>query len=116
MKNMICIVCPKGCHLSVDDSDKNAPVITGNSCPRGHAYALEELTAPKRTVTSTVAIEGGLHRRLPVRTSAPIPKERMLDAVRALDGVRVFSPVSAGQVIVRNVCDTGADFIAVRSL
>lgn len=116
MKNMICIVCPKGCHLSVDDSDKNNLRVSGNACPRGGNYAIEELTAPKRMVTSTVVISGALHDRLPVKTAAPVPKELVFDVVRALDHVRVEAPVSVGQVIVENVCGTGVDIVAARTM
>ena len=116
MKNMICIVCPKGCHLSVDDSDKSNLRVSGNACPRGKEYAIEELTAPKRMVTSTVVISGALHDRLPVKTAAPIPKGLIFEAVRALDGVRVSAPVKVGDVIVENVCGTGVDIIAARSM
>ena len=33
MKALICIICPKGCRLQVDE--KNRFAVTGNSCPRG---------------------------------------------------------------------------------
>lgn len=71
-KTLICIVCPRGCHLEVDENFN----VTGNFCKRGIAYAKEELTTPTRTLTSTVIIRGGVIPRLSVKTSAPIPKEK----------------------------------------
>ncbi len=112
MTELICIVCPKGCRLRVDEARGFA--VKGNSCPRGAEYGRAELTHPVRVVTSTVRIAGALHPRCPVKTSAPIPKKLVFDAVRALDGVRLAAPVSAGQVVVRNVCGSGADFVATR--
>ena len=50
MKEMICIVCPRGCHLKVNDNNE----VSGNFCPRGAKYAIEEITCPKRYITSTV--------------------------------------------------------------
>ena len=73
MKELICIVCPKGCHLKVDET--NDYKVTGNGCPRGEEYGKIELTHPTRVVTSTVQCSGGAHPRCPVKTSAPIPKE-----------------------------------------
>ena len=32
MKELICIVCPRGCHLTVDED--HGYTVTGNSCPR----------------------------------------------------------------------------------
>ena len=36
MKELICIVCPKGCHLRVDED--NGYAVTGNGCPRGGVW------------------------------------------------------------------------------
>ncbi len=60
IKELICICCPKGCHLRVDTANDYA--VTGNACPNGAAYGKEELTHPTRIITSTVRITGGLYR------------------------------------------------------
>lgn len=109
---MICIVCPMGCHLSVDD-DLN---VTGNTCPRGAAYAKTELTDPTRTVTTTVEIEGAIHPRLPVITDKPIKKGLMMDLIRALNDVKVQAPVQVKDVIVPNVLGTDVNVVASRSM
>ena len=70
-KNLICIVCPRGCHLTIDENMN----VSGNTCKRGEVYARNEVTHPTRMITSTVRIIGGELERLPVATSAPIPKE-----------------------------------------
>lgn len=114
MKELICIVCPKGCHLKVDEEQDYA--VTGNSCPRGAEYGRVELTHPTRTVTSTVRCTGGAHPRCPVKTSAPVPKERVFEVMAALDGVTLTAPVAAGQAVVKNVCGLGADVVATRNM
>jgi len=114
MKNLICIVCPKGCHLQVDEEHGYA--VTGNSCPRGAEYGKTELLHPTRVLTSTVRLEGGLHRRLPVKTSAPIPKELMFEAMNALNGVTLTAPVTVGQVVIANLLGTGVDVVATRDM
>ena len=50
MKELICIVCPKGCHLKVDE--ENGCAVTGNGCPRGAEYGKNELLHPTRVLTS----------------------------------------------------------------
>ena len=72
MKEVICICCPKGCHLQVDEQNDYA--VTGNGCPNGIAYGKEELTNPTRIVTSTVRAAGGLHPRCAVKTTLPVPQ------------------------------------------
>ena len=48
MKELICIVCPKGCHLKVDEENNYA--VTGNACPRGAEYGAAELQHPVRVL------------------------------------------------------------------
>ena len=114
MKELICIVCPRGCHLKVDED--NGYAVTGSGCPRGEEYGRRELTHPTRVITSTVRCRGGAYPRCPVKTSGPIPKERIFEAVALLDGVTVEAPVRLGQVGARDVCGTGADFVVTRAL
>lgn len=114
MKNLICIVCPKGCHLSVDD--ENGYAVTGNGCPRGAEYGKKELTAPTRVITSTVKISGGLYPRCPVKTDRPVPRELIFDIMRQLDGIELAAPVCVGDVIIPDVLGTGANLVASRSM
>ena len=114
MKELICIVCPKGCHLKVDE--KNDYSVTGNACDRGAEYGKNELTNPMRMITSTVKIEGALHKRCPVKTSTSIPKAKMFEVVKALDGILLKSPVKCGDVIIKNVAGTDADIISAKSI
>ena len=102
MKEMICICCPMGCRLSVDDSDKNDIKVSGNTCPRGAKYARDEVICPKRMVTSVVEVEGGEIGMVSVKTSDSIPKDRMFDALKLLDNLLIPAPVKLGQVIVEN--------------
>ena len=113
--NLICIRCPRGCHLTVTKEGDEVRV-TGNSCPRGIEYGRSEMINPERTLTTTVAIISKDHRRLPVITSKPIPKGRVMDVVKSLKGVTVTAPVHMGDVIVRDALGLGADIIASRSI
>lgn len=114
MKELVCIVCPKGCHLYVDE--ENGYAVTGNSCPRGAAYGEAELRHPVRVVTSTVRIEGAAHSRCPVRTDGAIGREKVLEAVALLDGVTLRAPVKSGQTVLSNILGTEVSFIASRSM
>lgn len=114
MKELICIVCPKGCHLKVDE--QNGYAVTGNACPRGAEYGKKELQNPTRTLTSTVRVQGAALSRLPVKTDKEIPKAMVQKAVRLLDGVTVNAPVKVGDVVLKDILGTGAAFVATRSL
>jgi CxxC motif-containing protein len=114
----LCIGCPLGCRLEVDeDLEEHAIVeVRGFSCRRGKEYAIQEHTAPQRMVTTTVAIDKARWARLPVRTSRPAPKDKVLEICRALRTVRVSAPIASGDIIVRNILDTGVDIIATRDM
>ena len=71
---------------------------------------------PTRVLTTTVAIEGGAHGRMPVRTEQPIPKGKLFEAVEALRQVRLTSPVHCGDVVLENILGTGVNVIASRDL
>jgi CxxC motif-containing protein len=111
---LVCIVCPAGCRLQVDPANNHA--VTGNSCKRGEGYGRQEIASPARVITSTVCISGAELPRLPVKTDRPIPKEKISDAMEMLDGLEVQAPVQSGGIIVKDICDTGAHFVATRSL
>lgn len=112
MHNFICIVCPRGCHLQVDDKGN----VTGNTCPRGKAYAINEIDNPTRMITSTVAVSSEEFRRLPVRTAAPIPKGRIFDVMEEIGKVRISAPVNINDVVIENVLGLGVDIIATRNI
>lgn len=114
MKELICIVCPRGCHLQVDE--QNDYTVTGNGCPRGAAYGKTELTNPTRVLTSTVRIAGAAHRRLPVKTSTAIPKGLLFQAMEQVNGLQVQAPVALGQVLIADLLGTGADLVAAKGM
>ncbi len=114
MKNMVCIVCPKGCRLQIDT--QNGYNVKGNECKRGEEYAIAELTAPVRVLTSTVAVDGAMYPRVSVKSNKPLPKEDVFNAMHLLDDVKLTAPVTLGQVIIKDVCGSGADIVATRSL
>ena len=114
MTNIICITCPKGCHLSVDE--ENGYKVTGNGCPRGEIYGKNELQHPVRVITSTVKIEGAAVPRLPVKTDKALPKEKMFDCMHLLDDITVQSPVKVGTVLAENILGTDVNIVATKSL
>jgi CxxC motif-containing protein len=115
-KELICVNCPKGCRITVTLADGKVQSITGNSCPKGAEYAAKETTRPERILTSTVRIEGGLWRVLPVITSGAIPLDQMEAVMKTVRTVRVEAPVAMNQVLVENINGLGVDLIASRSM
>ena len=112
MKELICIMCPKGCRLTVDD-DLN---VTGNGCVRGVTYGKQEVTDPRRYLTSTVKVVSKRYKRLPVISSGDLPKDRVTDVVKFLDTVEVKAPIKVKDVVVKDVLGLGVDILATRTI
>ena len=114
--NLICIGCPLGCPLTVEMEGNEVKSVSGNTCPRGDAYAKKELTNPTRIVTSTVRVAGGKLAMVSVKTESDIPKGKIFDCVKALKDIEVTAPVKIGDVIVENVAGTGVNVIATKNV
>ena len=114
MKELVCIVCPKGCRLKVDENNDYA--VTGNACPRGAVYGKSEIQNPTRVLTSTVKIEGALYRRCPVKTDGVVPKGKLMEVMQLLNAVELKSPVKIGQVVIENVAGTDANVVVTKDL
>lgn len=117
-REMICIVCPIGCHLEITrDSENNEDyVVNGARCKRGKSYGIKELSNPTRLVTSTVKIRGGSLLRLPVRTDKEIPKDKIFECMKIINEIEVATPIDMGQIIAENILDTHVNIIASRSV
>ena len=103
-RELICIGCPMGCRLTAEIEDGVVTRVTGNTCRRGEEYAKKECVAPMRTAT------------VPVRTNGEVPKAQVLAVADALRRATAQAPIHAGDVVLRDVCGTGVDVIAVKSM
>lgn len=114
MTNLICITCPRGCHLQVDE--ENGYAVTGNACPRGAVYGYNELTNPTRVVTSTVRTDSEETPRCPVKTDGAIPKGKMFEVMQLLDSIVLKTPSTHGEVVIPDVLGTGIDIITCKDV
>ncbi|MEG0051127.1 MAG: DUF1667 domain-containing protein [Terrisporobacter sp.] len=114
-RDITCIVCPRGCRMVVNNIDGQY-IVEGNSCIRGAKYGVDEVTSPKRVITSTVRLEGSYLNMLPVKTAGAIPKEMMFDVMEVLSNIKVTAPVNVGDVIVKNVLGTGVDILSAKTM
>ena len=112
MKELTCIVCPRGCRLTIDD-DLN---VTGNSCPRGAIYAKDELTNPKRMITSFMRVKNRENCVVSVKTSVAIPKGMIFQVMEEINRVGVDAPTRIGDIAIKDVLGTGADIVITKNI
>ena len=113
---LTCIECPTGCEVTVLVEDGKAVSVEGYGCRRGRDYAIAEIECPVRILTTTVVGQGLSVRMVPVRTSSPIPRERLMDAMAEIRKARVQKHVRLGDVVIADVLGLGVDVIATREV
>ena len=110
-REMTCIICPMGCRLTCAIQSETITV-SGNTCKRGEKYAVQEVTCPRRTVTSLVAVDGAALPLCPVKTAQQVPKAKIPEVLEALHAARAQAPVKIGDVLIPDVAGTGVDIVA----
>lgn len=108
---LVCIVCPKGCRMTVE-GDK----VSGNTCKKGEAFARAEATCPMRTVCSTVATAFAEMPVLPVRTDGEIPKDKIGELMKLVNTIKVEKKLHRGDVVAKNVVGTKVNLIATATI
>ena len=112
---IVCINCPVGCRLTVTMENGDVKQVTGNQCKRGQQYARQECIHPLRMVTAVLPVAGS-REPVSVKTREPIPKELVIACMEVLSRQVLTAPVLAGSVVLENVCGTGVDVIATKSV
>jgi len=109
-KEFTCIVCPIGCHITAEIENGKVISVSGNSCPRGDKYVRSEIVRPMRMLTTTMRTEEG--RIIPVRTNIAVEKKKLFDCMREINSHTAPDDIKIGEVIIKNILETGADIIA----
>ena len=112
-RDMTCIICPRGCALKVEIENENITV-SGNSCPKGKQYAIDECTNPTRTVTSSVRVENLEDTMLSVKTENPVSKDKIFEVMRLIRAKSVCAPVKIGDVIIKDAF--GTNIVATKDI
>ena len=80
-----CIICPAGCSLEIRQ-ENGEWIVSGNRCPRGKQYAIQEMTDPRRTVTATAETDSAAYPRIPLKSVSPVPKMKIGAVLEAIGG------------------------------
>lgn len=112
-RTLTCIICPRGCALTAEIT-ADGVIVTGNACPKGQEYAVNECTNPVRTVTATVRVSNRYNTMASVKTVTPVAKDRMMEVMTVLRNTKIEAPVKIGDVILTNVC--GSDIVITKAV
>ncbi|AWZ47584.1 molybdopterin oxidoreductase [Clostridiaceae bacterium 14S0207] len=115
IRELVCIVCPKGCKLLVEKQD-NKIIVSGNSCKRGEKYGINEVQNPKRVLTSTIRVINSKQKRISVKTTDAIPKEMLFNAMKEISKIEVKIPMKVGDIIKENFLNTKTNLICTKTI
>ncbi|MBR6772015.1 MAG: DUF1667 domain-containing protein [Clostridia bacterium] len=107
----VCIVCPEGCSISAV-REKDGIKLSGNKCKRGEEYVKQEITDPRRNISSSVLVCNGVRPLVPVKTASPIPKNKIYEVMEEIKKAKVNAPIYAGQVIISDAAQTDVCIVA----
>ena len=102
LREYTCVVCPNGCALQVEVSEGEETKVlsvTGNLCPRGDAWARQEVENPLRTISTNVLVKGGTLPVASVRTLDAVPLARIKDVRNSLRSIVLQAPVHIGDIV-----------------
>ena len=111
-----CIICPIGCKILVNKKGNNVEISEGNKCKKGIDYATNEALDPRRVLTTSVLVENGNWPLVSVKSSRPIPKDKIFDVLKEIKKIKVKAPIKIGKIIISNVANTSIDIISTKSI
>ena len=113
-RELTCINCPMGCRITVTMEGSEITAIEGNTCKRGETYARTEVTAPVRTVTTTIKVVGGTSDRVSCKTLTPVPKEKVFEVMADISKASCNAPIKTGDVLIGDCAGTGVPVVATK--
>lgn len=115
-RKFVCIVCPNGCEIEAEFEGENIKRISGNKCRKGEEYVVQELIDPRRTIASSVRIEGSFLPLCSVRLTNPIPKKDIFRVMEEVNKIHLKAPVHVGDIVLHNVCGLGSDVVVTKNM
>ncbi len=115
-KKFTCIICPNSCEIEVEFNGRKIRNLKGNLCDKGADYVRKEISFPERGLTTSVRVRNGSLPLVSVKTSKPIPRNRIMDAMKEIRRLSVSAPVKVGDTLLENILGTGADLVATKNV
>ncbi len=115
-RTFTCIVCPNGCEIEAKYEGTEVLSVTGNLCPKGRTYVTQELVDPRRTIATSVRVTGGTLPLVSVRLTNAVPKDRIFDVMREINGRTLTAPTHIGDIVIKNILGLDSDVIVTKNI
>ncbi len=111
-----CVVCPTSCVVNAEWDEIELQNTDHAQCKLAWEYIRGEIFDPRRTVTSTVRVDGGDLPLVSVKTDPPVAKAKVFEVMQHLAHVTVTAPVNIGDVVAADVLGTGSNIVATKKI
>ncbi|KUO70270.1 MAG: hypothetical protein APF77_04345 [Clostridia bacterium BRH_c25] len=111
-KDIICIICPIGCKITVSGEESRIDSMEGHTCKRGEGYAKDEFIHPVRILTSSVKVNNGKKQLIAVRSDKPVPKELLLECMEEIKRAEITAPIKCKDIVIKDILGTGINIVA----
>lgn len=115
-RTFTCVVCPNGCDILSEFEGDKILAIEGFACPKGRDYVQQEIIDPRRSIATSVLVDGGVLPLVSVRLDHPIPKKEIFRVMEAINQVRLQAPTAIGQVVLANVCGLDSNVVVTKNI
>jgi CxxC motif-containing protein len=118
IKIITCVTCPVGCEMTIESEDKKLISVSGHTCKKGEQYASDEITNPRRVLTSTVTVDfkSAKLKLMPVKTDKPIAKDKIFEAMKKINKIKIDMPVKMGDILCSDFTESGINLVAGRDI
>lgn len=111
-QEIICTICPLGCHIHVVGEGDCIQQMKGHNCTRGKHFARSEFICPVRTLTTTVYVDNAKEPLLAVRSEKPLPKDKLFACMETIRNLVFYPPIGEHEVLIEDIAGTGVNIIA----
>jgi CxxC motif-containing protein len=116
LSQVICGECDKKCVIDIY-KEGGKLVFEGHNCDKGIDYGEAYMKSSKRIFTTVVRVKGNTSLKVvPVKSNKPIDVSLWIQCSKALGRLYVGVPVKIGDVICKNILNTGVDIICTKNV
>jgi CxxC motif-containing protein len=106
-RQFTCIICPTCCELETDGEGVN-----GARCPKGEAFARQEMVAPLRVITTTVRCQTNQGvKMVPVKTTCPVPIARIFEIMKEIKALRLSEVPPYGSLVTVDTLEEPVELV-----
>jgi len=118
VEELTCKLCTSHCKLFVElDAPKGTlKNVYGSRCSRGYEYINQFHADQPCMLPTSVRVNSPYYHRLPVNTDAPLPKNKVSEAMVIIRTIEITPPVNSGEIIIENILNTGVNIISTKSI